>query len=71
MIAFTAAQGRESGALVLSPFARAGSTVARAAGPYALLHTVETIFRVPALGRSRHAPDLTKALFPAALEPGA
>jgi hypothetical protein len=57
MIAFTAAQGRESGALVLSPFAR--------------LHTVETIFRVPALGRSRHAPDLTKALFPAALEPGA
>jgi hypothetical protein len=44
-----------TGALVLSPYARAGTTVRGSYGPYAVLRTVEDIFGLDGLGDSKQA----------------
>ena len=44
-----------TGALVLSPYTRPGTTVRRSYGPYAVLRTVEDIFGLDALGASNRA----------------
>jgi phosphatidylinositol-3-phosphatase len=44
-----------TGALVLSPFAKAGSTNRRSYDPYSVLRSVEDIFGLSALGRAKSA----------------
>jgi phosphatidylinositol-3-phosphatase len=52
----TSAEGPvRTGALVLSPYTRPGTTVRRSYGPYAVLRTVEDIFGLDALGASKQA----------------
>jgi hypothetical protein len=49
-----------TGALLLSPYVRAGATIAAPYGPYGVLRTLEDLFALPHLG---HAGDATVAAF--------
>jgi phosphatidylinositol-3-phosphatase len=51
-----------NGALLLSPFARAGTTAASAYDPYALLRSIEDLFALRPLGRAATAPSFAPTI---------
>ena len=51
-----------TGAVVLSPFARRGKTVARRYGPYAILRSIEQLFGYDPLAHGKSAPSFAAAV---------
>ena len=59
------ARSPRTGALVLSPAARADSTDAARYDAYSVLHTIEDIFGLSTLGHARPAPAFDRRVFSA------
>jgi hypothetical protein len=62
-----AASPAPTGTLLLSRFARAGTTVAGPYDPYSVLRSVEDLFGLKPLARAKHASSFVKAALPGAL----
>ncbi|MCW3046704.1 MAG: phosphoesterase [Solirubrobacterales bacterium] len=62
-----AASPAPTGTLLLSRFARAGTTVAGPYDPYSVLRSVEDLFGLKPLARANHASSFVKAALPGAV----
>jgi hypothetical protein len=55
-----------TGVLLLSEFAKPGGTVFTAQDPFSLLHSIEDLFALDALGKAKKAPSFAEAALPKA-----